>query len=136
MAQVTYSGNKESIPAPIGEVYEFITDFRNFKSLMPDQAENWEATKDTCRFTIRNLATISLAMKERIPPDRVIIEPNEPLPVDIRLICSLSDTSDKTTEAQIQLHAGMSQMMKMMLSNPFQNLVKIMGERLREHFGG
>ena len=45
-------------------IFNFISDFNNFKDLMPDSIENLETTQDSCSFTIKGMPTIKLKIGE------------------------------------------------------------------------
>ncbi len=46
-------------------IYNFLNDFNNFESLMPDQISNWKSDKNSCSFEINNMATIELRITDR-----------------------------------------------------------------------
>lgn len=132
MGQVIFKSPEQVIPAPREDVYHFISDLRNFESLMPDQVEKWSADRDRCEFTVTGLSTINMEVTGR-SPGRVNLKSGDKSPVDFELECSLTDNGNSTV-AMITLNTHLSPMIKMMASRPLQNLVNIMAERLSGHF--
>jgi hypothetical protein len=49
-------------------VYAFLSNFNNFSHLVPpDKVKNWQATEDTCHFTVDGLGNAGLRMIEKEP---------------------------------------------------------------------
>jgi hypothetical protein len=134
MGEVRFKSPGVTIPAGKKDVFEFISDLRNFEGLMPDQVEKWEADRDHCEFTIKGLSTFNMKITDRTE-DKVILESGDKAPVDFVLACELGG-DEKGSTASIELVAELSPMIKMMASRPLQNLVNIMAEKLEGHFSG
>ena len=62
-------------------IYNFLTDFTNFDSLIPaDKVENWESTRDSCSFTIKEAGHITINMIEKTPFNYIKISPAGKIP--------------------------------------------------------
>ena len=134
MGKVEFQGKEQLINRPAAEIYQQISDLRNFENYMPDQVEDWNATQDACEFKIQGLATLDMVIQERDENKKVVIHSGEKSPVDFKLQCDLESTSDNSTTVSMKLDAELSMMLKMMASRPLQSLVDIMAEKLKEHF--
>ncbi len=132
MGKVSFKSPLKPVPATVDEVYTFISDLRNFESLMPDQVEKWSAERDRCEFTISGLSTFSMEIVER-NKDKVVLTSGDITPVDFELKCNIIESKEET-QVEIELDADLSPMIKMMASRPLQNLVDIMAEKLGEQF--
>ena len=66
-------------------IFEFLTDFRNFEKLMPEQIANWQADADSCSFEIKGMATIQLRMIEKKAPEylKIVAEGKTPFPFSL-----------------------------------------------------
>jgi hypothetical protein len=51
---------KVTIKSHPERIFNFIGNFDNFKSLLPDKVENWQSTGDSCSFEVKGLATLGL----------------------------------------------------------------------------
>ncbi len=114
-------------------IFNFLNDFNNFESLMPEQIANWESATDTCSFEINNMATIQLRIVER-EQDRfikMISEGKSPFP--IQLNSRLENTGEKLTKFYFEIDAEVNPMISMMVKKPLENLVEIMGKKLKAH---
>ena len=49
------------------EIFNFISDFTNFATLMPPQVQDVKITQDSCSFSIQGMPTINLKIYERTP---------------------------------------------------------------------
>lgn len=118
-----------NINAPAEEVFAFASDLNNLGSLMPEQVENWKATTDTCSFTIKGMADLSMRVTSRIPHTYIGLDPEGKTPVDFRLELDFRPAGEQS-EARVKLEAHLNPMLAMMAKRPLQNLVHIMAQKL------
>ena len=120
--QVTISKSTETI-------FNFISDFNNFKDLMPDSVEDLETTQDSCSFTIKGMPTIKLKIGEKIPYSFVsMIAEGGQIPFSLN--CQLENDGEHS-KAQLFFEAELNTMMKMMVEKPLTNFLNILIERLK-----
>lgn len=112
-------------------IYQYLRDFHNFESLLPEQVINWSATADKCSFTIKGMADLALVMGENVPNQKVIYLSTEPTPFEFSLNFQLEE-KQVSTLVQTILSARLNPMIKMMASRPLQNFVDILTEKLKE----
>ncbi|MCL2027496.1 MAG: hypothetical protein FWG79_03305 [Bacteroidales bacterium] len=129
--------NIESNPVEIQtaakNIIDFLSNFENFSKLMPPQITNWKSDENSCSFTIQNMATLAMRIKEK-NPNQLIIVSEAPSPFPFELSCELQETSENTCISTIKLNADMSMMVAMMAKNPLQNFVNILNEQLKKMF--
>ena len=113
-------------------IFMFLSDFNNFKKLMPEEIINWNSTEDTCSFTIQGMTDFSLKIKEKIQFSKIVAIPNGKAPFNFELLCLLSDLKNNKTEAQLILNADMNPMYILMAKRPLQNFVNILVQKLKE----
>ncbi|MFK5855754.1 MAG: SRPBCC family protein [Bacteroidota bacterium] len=118
-------GKPATINKDIISVYNFLTDFNNFETLMPDQITNWESDKDSCSFTIQGMASIKLAFDEKIPHTSIKLVPVGKVPFSFGLNIKLTEQGDNTV-AQVEVDANINPMMAMIAKRPLGNLVNVM----------
>ena len=115
-------------------IFAYLSDFNNFGNLMPSQIANWQSTADTCSFTIQNMATLAMRIKEKIEPTKLLITSEAPSPFPFELICELQETGENSCISTIRFNAEMNMMLAMMVKNPLQNFVNILNEQLKKMF--
>ncbi len=113
-------------------IFDFLNDFTNFEHLMPEQISNWKADKDSCSFEIINMATIELRIVEREHGKRLKMISEGKSPFPIQLNSFLEAQGEELTNFYFEIDAETNSMISMMVKKPLQNLVKIMGEKLKD----
>ncbi len=127
-------GKAATINKDIVNVYNFLTDFNNYQSLMPDQITNWQSDVDSCSFTIQGMASIKLAFSEKMPHNLIKLVPEGKVPFSFGLTIKLSE-QDNSTVAKVDVDAKLNPMMAMMAKRPLENLVNVMAGNINEAIG-
>ncbi len=122
--------------ASILTVYEFLSDFRNFKPMLEGKVQDLEVTADFCKFKAEGAGLVQLRYKTR-SESLIEIEPDMQLPVsgEVSLFVELKDRAPKTT-ATVGVRLGIPPMFRMMLSRPVKNVLEMMASSLEKHFNG
>jgi carbon monoxide dehydrogenase subunit G len=123
--------NIVTVNKPAKEVFAFLSDFNNYKRLMPEQVTDWESTSDQCSFTIKGMGSLGMKMKDRIPDTSVVIEKNGKAPFDFLLTCSIQGKENQS-DVQLFFDAALNPMMKMMASRPLTNFLNLLAEKVKE----
>ena len=113
------------------EVFDFMSDFNNFKKLMPEQVVNWQSTSDECSFTIQGMATLGMKIVEKNPNTFIKIIKNGSAPFDFTLSCMMDDLQ-KDSSIQLAFDVDLNPMMKMMATKPLTNFLNILVNKLKE----
>lgn len=113
------------------EVYEFLSDFNNFRQLMPEQVVNWQSTSDECSFTIQGMASLGMKIVEKKPNSLIKIIKNGSAPFDFTLSC-LIDESIQPCSIQLVFDVDLNPVMKMMAAKPLTNFLNILVTKLKE----
>lgn len=131
---LTIQSHKEPIKASAEEVFNFLSDFNNFKSLLPQQVEGWQSTTDTCSFTVKGLASIALKITEKKPFEKITINAVDGTPLDFTMLFIIDKKSDASCYFMIDFLAEANSFMTMMVSKPLQNFVNVLAQKLRERY--
>lgn len=113
------------------KLYTFLSDFKNFEKIMPEQIKNWVADTDSCSFEIEKMATIELRIIERKPNSFLQIEGEGKTPFPLQLRALIEDKSGHSS-ISFEIEAEVNSMMSMMVKRPLQSLVDILGQKLKE----
>lgn len=109
------------------EVFNFLSDFNNFKQLMPDQVENWSSTSEECSFTIKGMATLGMKIAEKKPDSEIKIIRNGKAPFDFVLNCMISQGEPGVNcFLQLFFDADLNPFLKMMAEKPLKNFLNIL----------
>jgi hypothetical protein len=78
------------------------------------------------------MASIGLRVSERDPSKGITVISDGKVPFTFELRSLIENQDINSTAVKIDLEADLSPMIKMMASNPLQNLVNIMAKKLKE----
>lgn len=124
-----FSSNWQKINASEKSVFTFLSDLRNFETLMPEQVTDYQADFDRCSFTIKGMADLHLLAVERNPFHQIKLIPEGKSPFEFELVANIRNVSQQT-EVRISMSAELNPMLAMMAKRPLQNLVNIMADKL------
>lgn len=117
------------------EVYAFLADCNNHQQLMPEQVINWQSTTDSCKFTIKGTADLSLRVKETQPDSVIVLEPFEKVPFPFTLTWKIDAAGDAANVGAV-LEADMNMFIKMVAAKPLENFLKFQVEKLKTIMNG
>ena len=122
------------VAAPVERIFSFLTDFRNFGKLLPEQVKEWSADESHCTFIVEGLPRISLKLGENIEGKRVTYLPDGESPVDFSLLFHMEGSAETgKTVCRTELLAKVSPMIAMMAKRPLQHFIELLSSRLKEH---
>jgi carbon monoxide dehydrogenase subunit G len=128
--QVVLEQNPES-------AFNFLSDFNNFRQLMPEQVTDWVSDRDTCSFNIKGMASLGMAIESRTPNSEIRITKNGKAPFDFKLICEISpDASPSKSRLRLYFDADLNPMLKMMAEKPLTNFLNLLVNRYRDISSG
>lgn len=104
-------------------IYNFLTDFNNIKSVIPeDKVKDFEATEDTCRFSIDGVGQAGLKIIEKEPYKLIKITSDGKTPFSFFFWIQMKpiEGEEKTTAIRLTIDANLNPMMKMMVGKHLQ----------------
>lgn len=108
------------------EIYNFLGDFHNIGSLMPEQVEGFTVDGDTCKFTIKGMATLGLKYESKTPFSELVMAKHEKAPFDLKLICNISENDAASSNLQLFFDADLNPFLKMMAEKPLANFLNLL----------
>jgi carbon monoxide dehydrogenase subunit G len=130
----TFESKVMDVNASCEEVFEFLGDFRNFESLMPEQVANWQATESSCSFRIQGVSDLSMRMDSKSAGRNIHIVADGENPVDFSLDFFLHKKNEQACRVSVVFNAELNPFTKMMASRPLQSLVDLMAQKIKERF--
>lgn len=123
---------KVDIPNSAENIYNYLSNFKNFEMLMPAQVTNWEATPDDCSFTINGMATIGMKIIEKVPNSKIIVSSNGKVPFDFKMTIYLTEKVATASVGQITFESELNPMMKMMVEKPLGNFFNMLAKKMAD----
>ncbi len=114
------------IQSPQEKVYNFLSDFNNFKHIIPeDKVNEWKSDPESCSFKVSGVGDVGLKMVEKEPYDLIKITGNGLANVEFFLWIQLKKVSENDTRVKITMKADLNPMLKMAASKPMNSFLEI-----------
>ncbi|MBK9401026.1 MAG: hypothetical protein IPN36_09260 [Bacteroidetes bacterium] len=117
---------KVKINKSASEVFTFLSSFSNIGSLMPEQVEGFTTEGETCKFTIKGMATLGLKYESKTPNSEVVMTKHEKAPFDLKLICKIDEVDSQNADLQLFFDADLNPFLKMMAEKPLANFLNLL----------
>ncbi|MBN2484841.1 MAG: SRPBCC family protein [Bacteroidales bacterium] len=119
------------IPRKDETVYNFFSDFDNFKSLIPaDKVKNFSSQGDSCSFSIDMIGDTGLKIIEKEPYKLIKLSSPGQSKFEFKLWIQLKDLGDETTAVKLTLETFLNPMLEIMAKKPLQNFVDTLADQL------
>ncbi|GAB4507164.1 MAG: hypothetical protein Tsb004_00550 [Allomuricauda sp.] len=105
------------------EVFEFLTDIKNFETLMPENIEKFEVLdENTFKFALKGMPEIVLRLKEQQPNEKVVLgAASDKLP--FTLTADIKALDNDQSEVGLSFEGEFNAMMAMMIKGPITNFM-------------
>jgi len=114
-------------------VYDFITDFRNFSGLLPQERLNdLEFSREMIRFGLQGLGTVGLVIREKKPCSEVIITATEDSSADFSFRIFIREAGTNRSEVNLTLQANLNTFLEMVAKGPLQQFADLVVDKLSE----
>jgi len=106
------------------DVFNFLSDIKNFESLMPENISEFEVlSEDKFLFALKGMPEIILKKKEVIPPNKIVFGAAGGK-IDFSLIGNIVKIEEKTSEVQLEFTGEFNPMMAMMIKSPIKKFIE------------
>src|ERR1035437_5725828 len=112
-------------------IYNYLSDFKNFEKLMPEQVTNWTATSDECSFSIKGMATIGMKIIEKTPFSKITINSNGKVPFEFQLFIFITEKDANNSIGQLIFESDLNPMLKMMVVKPLGNFFNMLAHKMK-----
>ncbi|RDY58136.1 SRPBCC family protein [Flagellimonas nanhaiensis] len=112
------------------EVFDFLTDIKNFEVLMPDNIDKFEVLDEkTFKFALKGMPEIVLRLKEQFPNEKVILgAASDKLP--FTLTGDITALGENESEIGLSFEGQFNAMMAMMIKNPITNFMETLSNNM------
>ncbi len=127
---LTIESNKVNVNHTAKEVFDFLVDLNNLEKLMPpERIEYWKSTDITCRFGIKNLASIGMKHSELVSPTKIVLESDGKNPFTFKLTIFIKEINE-TVESFFEFEGDVNMFMKAMVQKPLKQFFDTLAENL------
>ncbi|WP_036383067.1 orotate phosphoribosyltransferase [Muricauda sp. MAR_2010_75] len=121
---------KKKVAKSDKEVFEFLTDIKNFETLMPANIDKFEVLDDkTFKFALKGMPEITLRLKEQIPHEKVVLgAASDKLP--FTLTGNITALGENESEVALSFEGEFNAMMAMMIKSPITNFMETLSANM------
>lgn len=106
------------------EVFDFLSDIKNFESLMPENISKFEVlSEDTFLFALKGMPEITLKKKELSSPNKIVLGAAGGK-LDFSLTGNIVEINKNSSEVQLEFSGDFNPMMAMMIKGPISKFIE------------
>lgn len=121
---------KVTVSKSAQELFDLLTDVRNFEKLMPDNIAKFEVIGDDAFiFGLKGMPEIKLKMKEKVAPNKVVLgAASDKLP--FTLTAAIDAVSEASSEVKLDFEGEFNPMMAMMIKGPIGKFIETLATNM------
>lgn len=121
---------KVTVSKSAQELFDLLTDVRNFEKLMPENIAKFEVIGDDAFiFGLKGMPEIKLKMKEKVAPNKVVLgAASDKLP--FTLTASIDAVSNNTSDVKLDFVGEFNPMMAMMIKGPIGKFIETLATNM------
>ncbi|WNH13263.1 SRPBCC family protein [Thalassobellus suaedae] len=106
------------------EIFNFLADIKNFKSLMPENISKFEVLDDNkFLFALKGMPEIILEKKDVLPPNKIVFGAAGGK-IDFSLVGNIIEINETSSEVQLEFTGDFNPMMSMMIKGPITKFIE------------
>jgi hypothetical protein len=114
----TFTSRRGEVPCGDSDLYAFLTDMRNFRSVLPaDTVTDWEATEDRCSFRTDGAGRVTVSLSEALPLSEITYEAESFLTGKVKVRVSLEFISGMRSAVRIDAGLNMNPLLRMLVGD-------------------
>jgi len=119
------------VKLPAAKLFELAGNCQNMARYMPEQVKDFNATEDTCSFTIENMAKVTLKILEKSPFTyiRYTAENDRNIPLFLEL--KMNAVAENETDVEVEIDMDIPMFLKPMLQKPLRHFVEALSEKIK-----
>ncbi|RKS92465.1 hypothetical protein BC952_2364 [Flavobacterium limicola] len=123
---------KVTVQKPAQEMFDLLSDVKNFQKLMPDNIAKFEVIGDDAFiFGLKGMPEIKLKMKEKVAPTKVVLgAASDKLP--FTLIANIDAVSETSSDVKLDFEGDFNPMMAMMIKGPIGKFIETLAGNMNK----
>ncbi|WP_394775271.1 SRPBCC family protein [Flavobacterium sp.] len=121
---------KVTVQKSAQDLFDLLTDVRNYEKLMPDNIAKFEVTgEDSFIFGLKGMPEIKLKMKDKVAPNKIVLgAASDKLP--FTLVSNIESISGAESAVQLQFEGEFNAMMAMMIKGPISKFIETLATNM------
>ena len=121
---------KVTINKSAQDTFNFLSDVKNFESLMPENISKFEVIdEDTFLFALKGMPEIVLKKKEMEAPNKIVLGAAGGK-INFSLTGNIVETGDNSSEVQLAFAGEFNAMMAMMIKGPIGKFIETLATNM------
>src|SRR5690606_2675936 len=121
---------KVSIPKSPQEVFDFLSNVKNFEGLMPENISKFEViSDDSFLFALKGMPEIMLKKKDVVPPNKIVLGAAGGK-IDFSLTAIIDGNSESSSNVQLLFNGDFNTMMSMMIKGPIGKFIETLASNM------
>ena len=121
---------KVSIPKSPQEVFDFLSNVKNFEGLMPENISKFEViSDDSFLFALKGMPEIMLKKKDVVPPNKIVLGAAGGK-IDFSLTAIIDGNSETSSNVQLLFNGDFNPMMSMMIKGPIGKFIETLASNM------
>jgi carbon monoxide dehydrogenase subunit G len=122
----TFESRTGKLNCTPSEIFDFVTDIRNFKQFIPNNTSVNELIidRESCSFNISPLGNVNLNLSEKKPHSKVVYNGSVLQSNDFSLILDIREPTSGKSEVHLKLSARLNPFLKMMAAKPIDTFLE------------
>lgn len=123
---------KVTVQKSAQDLFNSLTDVKNFEKLMPENTAKFEVTgDDSFIFGLKGMPEIKLKMKEKVAPNKVVLgAASDKLP--FTLTADINEVSETSSDVQLHFEGSFNPMMAMMIKGPIGKFIETLANNMNK----
>lgn len=133
MAAFSIAGQDLSTSSKISALYAFLSDFRNFAEILPeDKVENFVCNEESCSFSIKGITPMTIRLLEKKENQYLVFNSEGLARFNFFLKATFTGLADETGLSRIELSGDLNPFILSMAEKPLKGLVDSMNQKLSQ----
>jgi ribosome-associated toxin RatA of RatAB toxin-antitoxin module len=123
---------KVTVEKSADQLFEALTDVKNFEKLMPDTIAKFELTgEDSFLFGLKGMPEIKLKISEKTAPSKIVLgADSDKLP--FTLTTHIASLSENSSTVQLDFDGQFNPMMAMMIKGPITKFIETLAQNMHK----
>lgn len=133
MASFTLSAESRPTASTLKNLYVFLSDFSNFKSILPeDKVENFTYDQDSCSFNIKGITPMSIRLAEKKPYEMLFFSSEGLSKFNFKLRVHFTGEAEHNGTSAVEMQGDLNPFILKMAEKSLLALVNSMNQKLSQ----
>ena len=124
-------GNTVVVAKSQKEMFEFLTDLKNFEQLMPESIQKFEVEDDSFIFALKGMPELRLVLKDTTEYSNITLGAASSK-LDFELVADIEAIDESSCEVQLDFNGKFNMMMAMMVKKPLNSFIETLTDNLEK----